>query len=56
MENSSLSDQCVEQVLCALSKKESFDYVLLTMKEITMTTAENLLKFIKDTQIGETVW
>ncbi|XP_062374815.1 NACHT, LRR and PYD domains-containing protein 1 homolog isoform X2 [Sardina pilchardus] len=55
VENSDLSDESVQQVLRALSNKKSVGVVLLSVKTITKTTAENLLQFTLDTEIGQLV-
>ncbi|XP_041938976.1 uncharacterized protein LOC121700218 isoform X1 [Alosa sapidissima] len=52
---SSLSEESVQQVLSALSRQKSVGAVVLSVKTITITTAERLLQFYKTTQITEFV-
>ncbi|XP_063047325.1 NACHT, LRR and PYD domains-containing protein 1 homolog [Engraulis encrasicolus] len=53
--NSSLSDESVQQILTAVSKQKSVGNVLLTVKTITLVTAECLLNFMKSTPAEEFV-
>ncbi|XP_062381790.1 NACHT, LRR and PYD domains-containing protein 1 homolog isoform X2 [Sardina pilchardus] len=53
--NSSLSEESVQQVLSALYRQKSVGLVLLSVKTISITTAERLLQFYKTTQIREYV-
>ncbi|KAG5263123.1 hypothetical protein AALO_G00282830 [Alosa alosa] len=52
---SSLSEESVQQVLSALPRQKSVGAVVLSVKTITITTAERLLQFYKTTQITEFV-
>ncbi|XP_063050008.1 NACHT, LRR and PYD domains-containing protein 1 homolog, partial [Engraulis encrasicolus] len=49
VDNSSLSDESVQQILTAVSKQKSVGNVFLTVKTITLITAECLLNFMKST-------
>ncbi|XP_076153838.1 NACHT, LRR and PYD domains-containing protein 1 homolog isoform X3 [Alosa pseudoharengus] len=53
--NSSLSEESVQQVLSALSRQKSVCAVKISVKTITITTAERLLQLYKTTQITKLV-
>ncbi|XP_063049979.1 NACHT, LRR and PYD domains-containing protein 1 homolog [Engraulis encrasicolus] len=53
--DSSLSDESVQQILTAVSKQKSVGRVSLTVKTITLITAECLLNFMKSTPTEEFV-
>ncbi|XP_041928812.1 NACHT, LRR and PYD domains-containing protein 1 homolog isoform X2 [Alosa sapidissima] len=53
--HSSLSEESVQQIFSALYRQKSVGRVGLTVKTITLTTAERLLQFYRNTQIGDFV-
>ncbi|XP_063049980.1 NACHT, LRR and PYD domains-containing protein 1 homolog [Engraulis encrasicolus] len=53
--NSSLSDESVQQILTAVSKQKSVGRVGLTVKTISLITAECLLNFMKSTPTAKLV-
>ncbi|XP_063043019.1 NACHT, LRR and PYD domains-containing protein 1 homolog [Engraulis encrasicolus] len=53
--NSILSDESVQQILTAVSKQKSVGTVWLSVKTITLHTAQNILNFMKSTPAAEHV-